>query len=58
MKDLMRTCGNFKKLRPCRVLDILHFKSDGDMVLYIGNHKSRMERTLVVRHGDEKKKKK
>ena len=57
MKDLMRTCGNFKKLCPCRGLDILHFKSDGDMVLYIGNRKSRMERTLVVRHGGEKKKK-
>ena len=57
MKDLMRTCGNFKKLHQCRVLDILLFKSDGDMVPYIGNHKSQMEKTLVVRHGTEKKKK-
>ena len=58
MKDLMRMCSNFKKLCPCRVLDILHFKSDEDMVAYIGNRKSWMERTLVIRHGGEKKKKK
>ena len=37
--------------------DILHFKSDGDMVPYIGNRKRRMKRTLIFRHGGEKKKK-
>jgi len=48
MKNLISMCGNFKKFHPCRVLDILHFKSDGDMVPYMGNRKNRMERTLVI----------
>ena len=37
--------------------NILHLKSDGDMVPYIGNRKRWMERTLIVCHGGEKKKK-
>ena len=38
-------------------IDILPFKSDEDMVSYIGNRKRRMKKTLIVRHGGEKKKK-
>ena len=57
MKNLMRSCSNFKELYPCRILNILHFKSYGYVVAYVRHRKSRMKRVLVIRHGNEIEKK-
>ena len=49
-EDPVRSCVKFEEFRPSCILSVCHLRSNWDMVLDVGNHKSWVESIFGVKH--------